>query len=107
MCVAPFLTMVCRGTLPGIVFTAALAPVLFDAGQIAGCAIYGSAAAAEIDWFTYSFLRNGTILLCAAGVVLTVRAFLRLEATEASGLRTWTYRRSAWVRRCTSASSQC
>ncbi|HET7619752.1 MAG TPA: hypothetical protein VFK20_14695 [Vicinamibacterales bacterium] len=99
--------MVCRGTLPGIVFTAALAPVLFDAGQIAGSAIYGSAAAAEIDWFTYSFLRNGTILLCAAGVVLTVRAFLRLEATEASGLRTWTYRRSAWVRRCTSASSQC
>jgi hypothetical protein len=81
LCVAPFLTMVCRGTLPGIVFTAVLAPMLFVAGQITGSAIYGSAAA-EIDRFTYSFLRDGTALLCAAGVVLTVRAFMRLEATD-------------------------
>lgn len=86
LCVAPFLTMVCRGTLPGLVFSAALAPMLFATGQIAGSAIYGSASAIEIDHFTYSFLRDGTVLFCTVGIVLTVRAFMRLEAAEGPAL---------------------
>lgn len=72
--VAPWLTMVCRNAVAGVVFTVAIPLVL---------ALVGSAIGARIEaerTFTTWFLYRATLVLCAIGAVATWRTFMRLEA---------------------------
>ena len=66
--VAPWLTMVTRNALAGVVFTVAAAGVLMVAGDLIGVARYGfSGSAAAIDAFKMTFFSGGMAALCAVG----------------------------------------
>jgi hypothetical protein len=80
---APWLTMVCRSAIAGIVFTIAIPGVLFAAGEIVGTVRFGPGDAA--DALIMSILWPGTLILCGAGAVATWLMFMHLEATEGAG----------------------
>ncbi|HEX5473971.1 MAG TPA: ABC transporter permease [Vicinamibacterales bacterium] len=98
--VAPWMTMICRDTLAGAVFTLALPPLLFLGGQIIGTVVYGFGAAAEIDALTWFVLWLGTAATCGAGACLGWRRFLHLEALDGRGADV---RPPVWLRRSGSA----
>lgn len=82
---APWLTMICRSSLAGIVFSIAVPAMLLIAGDLIGLAIYGSGSAALIDHFKYGFFWRGLFVVCAAAAVFSWRMFSRLEAVEGPG----------------------
>jgi ABC-type transport system involved in multi-copper enzyme maturation permease subunit len=82
---APWLTMICRSTLAGVVFTIVVPALLLIAGDLIGLTIYGSAGAAQIDEFKLAFLWRGLFLVCAFAAFSTWRMFGRLEAIEGRG----------------------
>jgi hypothetical protein len=77
---APWLTMVSRSAIGGIVFTIALPGLLFAAGEIIGTYRFGPGDAA--DAFIMSILWPGTLLLCVFGAVASWLTFMRLEAAD-------------------------
>jgi hypothetical protein len=83
--IAPWLTMICRSTLAGVVFTFVTPFALLIAGDVVGMAKYGLDAAATIDRFKLSFALWGTLAVCAVAAVSSWRMFMHLEAIEARG----------------------
>ena len=79
--VAPWLALVCRGTMPGLVFTLAVPSILWIAGEIARAVTLG---------FTSSAGYRPALTLMAVGVVVSAviataigwHQFLRLEAID-------------------------
>ena len=82
---APWLTMICRNSLAGIVFSIALPAMLLIAGDLIGLAIYGVGGGALVDHFKFAFLWRGLLILCAVAAVSTWRMFARLEAVDGRG----------------------
>jgi hypothetical protein len=82
---APWLTMICRGTLAGIVFSVVVPAMFLIAGDLIGLAMYGSGGGARIDNFKFAFLWRGLFLACAVAAVSSWRMFGRLEAIDGRG----------------------
>lgn len=83
--VAPFLTMLCRGPLAGMVFTVATPGLLLIAGDLIGLQRYGFGAAALIDEFKASVLWWGTLAGSAFAALGSWWMFMRLEAIDGRG----------------------
>jgi hypothetical protein len=82
---APWLTMVCRNPLAGIVFSIVVPATLLIAGDLIGLAIYGLDGAVQIDEFKVAFLWRGLFVACAVAAIWAWRIFARLEAIEGRG----------------------
>ena len=80
--IAPFLTLVCRSTLAGIVFSIAIPGLLAAGADIAGGLLYGIDNAAAIDQFKLAVFWRGMFLICSASAVGGWWMFMRLEAIE-------------------------
>ncbi|MGH7552272.1 MAG: ABC transporter permease subunit, partial [Longimicrobiales bacterium] len=83
--VAPFLTMLCRGPLAGMVFTVAAPGLLLIAGDLIGLQRYGVGGGALIDEFKVRVLWWGTLASSAIGAFASWRMFMRLEAIDGRG----------------------
>jgi hypothetical protein len=79
---APWLTMICRNTLAGIVFSITVPALLLIAGDLIGLAMYGVGGGALIDNFKFAFFWRGLIIVCAVAAVSSWRMFGRLEAID-------------------------
>jgi hypothetical protein len=79
---APWLTVICRNSLAGIVFSIAVPAVLLIAGDLIGVARYGIGGGALIDDFKFAFLWRGLFIVCTVAAVSTWRMFARLEAID-------------------------
>lgn len=78
----PWLSMLCRGTLPGMVFTMAIPGLLALAGEIAGTAQYGFRNHAAVESLRVAVLWWGLSITCIVATVAGWRLFMRLEAIE-------------------------
>ena len=85
LCVAPWLTMLCRSTMAAVVFTFAISPMLLVLGNLAGGLKYGTHAAAPIDRLTAAIHFWGVLAWCTVGAVAGWRTFMRLEVVEGTG----------------------
>ena len=90
--VAPWLTMLCRSTIAGTVFTLVV-PGLW---WIAGTLIASWAGAKPPETGGVIALYGGTLATCGAGAVLGWRTFMRLEAIDG---RSADVRLPAWLTR--------
>jgi hypothetical protein len=79
---APWLTMICRNSLAGIVFSIAVPALILIAGDLIAVAMYGVGGGALIDNFKFAFLWRGLFIVCAVAAVSTWRMFARLEAID-------------------------
>ena len=82
---APWLTMICKSSLAGTVFSIVVPALLLIAGDLIGLALYGSGGGALIDHFKLSFLWRGLFVLSAVAAVSGWRMFARLEAIDGRG----------------------
>ena len=80
--VAPTLTMICRSTLAGIVFTVGIPGLLSVGADVVGALRYGLENAAAIDRFRLLVFWRGMLILCALGAVASWRMFMRLEVID-------------------------
>ncbi len=80
--VAPSLTLICRSTLAGIVFTVAIPGLLSVGADVVGGLRYGLENAAAIDRFKLLVFWRGMLVICALGAVAGWRMFMRLEVFE-------------------------
>jgi len=91
--VAPALTMLCRGPLAAVVFTAALPGVLGIMGVLGGVAWYGLADAVAVDRLRSVLFWSGLVVGWVAGAIWSWRLFMQLEAIDvrdaAVGLPDW------------------
>jgi hypothetical protein len=83
--VAPFLTMLCRGPLAGMVFTVAAPGLLLIFGDLIGLQRYGSGGGALIDEFKIKVLWWGTLAGSAIAALASWQMFMRLEAIDGRG----------------------
>lgn len=83
--VAPWLTMLCRSTLAGMVLSVAVPGSLLVMGDVIGVAKYGFGGGALIDRFKLAFLWWGMFVVCAVAAVSSWRMFIRLEAIDGRG----------------------
>ena len=83
--VAPFLTMLCRGPLAGMVFTVGAPGLLLIAGDLIGLQRYGLGGGALIDAFKLKVLWWGTLAGSAVAALASWRMFMRLEAIDGRG----------------------
>jgi hypothetical protein len=83
--VAPWLTMLCRSTLAGVIFTIGIPGLLATGADIVGGLVYGLHDAAAIDRFRLVVFWRGMMLICALSAIAGWRLFLRLEAVEGHG----------------------
>ena len=79
---APWLTMICRSPLAGVMFALAIPGLIHVAGDVAGFTVYGFGPDAErlklaVFWW-------GLTGVCAVAAVSSWRMFMRLEAIEGS-----------------------
>ena len=81
--VAPWLTMVTRSAVAGIVFSNSIAATLFLAGAWIGVKRYGYTA--EVDAFQFAFLLWTMGALTAIAAVHGMWMFLRLQAVDGRG----------------------
>lgn len=82
---APCLSMLCRGTLPAIVFTVTIPGMLGVTGEILSIAAYGSKNGAGVEAFKIAMLSWSMAAVCAVAAVATWVAFIRLEAVDGAG----------------------
>lgn len=82
LCLAPWLSMLCRGTLPSLVFTMAIPGLLALAGEIAGTVQYGFSNRAAVEGVRLSVLWWALSVTCVVSAVAGWRMFMRLEAVE-------------------------
>jgi hypothetical protein len=80
---APWLTMICRGPLPGVVFTLAVVGVIHIVADGAGASAHGFGPDAErlrlaVFWW-------GLSGVCVVAAISSWRMFMRLEAIEGGG----------------------
>jgi hypothetical protein len=80
--VAPWMTLVSRSVLGGVVFAVSLPAIIALAGAVYGGRVFGSHAAGEIDQMRLLFLWRGSLALAAVGALALVWQFTRLEAIE-------------------------
>ncbi|MEP6916093.1 MAG: hypothetical protein ABJC89_10625 [Acidobacteriota bacterium] len=80
LCLAPWLTMVCRSAIPGAVFTVVIPSMLWLLGERIGVRTYGRGP--QMEAFRLTFLWSSMVVLCAIGAVAGWRTFMRLEAIE-------------------------
>jgi hypothetical protein len=74
--IAPFLTMVCRGTLPGVVFTMVVVGSMWTAAELLTLAIGGA------QRFTRNVFLWEVATACLVSAAAGWRTFMRLEAIE-------------------------
>ncbi len=84
ICLAPWMTMLCRGLLPGAVFTVAIPGALMVAADVTAALVHGVDTPAA-DSLQRVLWVGGMAALCAVGAVSGWRLFMRLEAVEGSG----------------------
>ena len=77
--------MLCRGTLPAIVFTVTIPGMLGVTGEILSIASYGSKNGAGVEAFKIAMLSWSMAAVCAVAAVATRVAFIRLEAVDGAG----------------------
>jgi hypothetical protein len=82
---APCLSLLCRGSLPAIVFTLAIPGVLGAAARPLGVAVFGLHNAADVDTFQIMLLSWTMFAVLAVAGVATWRLFTRLEAIDGHG----------------------
>jgi hypothetical protein len=80
--VAPWMTLVSRSVLGGVVFAVSLPAIISLAGVVHGGRVFGAHAAGEIDQMRLLFLWHGSLALAAVGALALVWQFTRLEAIE-------------------------
>jgi hypothetical protein len=78
--VAPWLTMICRSPLAGVVFALATPGMIYLAGDVAAFSAYGLGP--EASGFRLAVLWWGLTGLSAVAAVASWRMFMRLEVTE-------------------------
>lgn len=83
--IAPWLTMLTRSSIGGVVLTIGLPGALVIAGDLLGIARYGIHAATSIDAFKAAFVWYGMLTAAAVGAVASWRTFLRLESRDSRG----------------------
>jgi hypothetical protein len=83
--VAPWLTVLCRSEMAGVVFSMSLPPLLLVAGDLLGLALYGFGNAGAVDAFKVTFFSTAVVILWAVGGIGTWLVFMRLEAIEGRG----------------------
>jgi hypothetical protein len=85
--VAPWLTMLCRSSIAGTVFTMSLPGVSLTMGTLLGIVKYGLAPASEpaVWGLQVAFTWRGTLALCGVAAVMSWRKFMRLEAIDGPG----------------------
>jgi hypothetical protein len=81
----PYLTMVCRSALGGIVFSVAVPGLLFVLGDLVGLYLYGINRAADIDRFKHELFWNGMLALLAFGAIAGWHRFMRLQVIDGHG----------------------
>ena len=81
----PYLTMVCRSALGGIVFSVAVPGLLFVLGDLVGLYLYGINRAADIDRFKNELFWNGMLALLAFGAIAGWHRFMRLQVIDGHG----------------------
>lgn len=77
---APWLTMICRSPLAGVIFAIAIPGLIHIAGDVAGFATYGFGP--DAARLRLSVLWWGLTGLCAVAAVSSWRMFMHLEAIE-------------------------
>ncbi len=77
---APWLTMICRGPLAGLIFALAIPGTIFVAGTIAAFSVYGYGP--EAARLKFAVLWWGMTGACAIAAISSWRMFMRLEASE-------------------------
>jgi hypothetical protein len=82
VCLAPFLSMVCRSVLAAIVFTIAICGIVIAVGEITGVALYGFRNPSAVRAFTLGFTWQAMLALSAAGAAGTWWLFMRLQALD-------------------------
>ena len=83
--VAPALTLLCRSTLGGAIFTICLPIVAFLVADLSALMLFDAADARGIDDFKAATFWPAVVITCAAGAVATWLLFSRLEATDGRG----------------------
>ncbi len=83
LCLAPWLTMVCRSPIAGAVFALTIPGILMVVGELVGVATYGHGPVMQT--FLMTFMWFTTLGLCVVGAVLSWRMFTRLEAIDGRG----------------------
>jgi hypothetical protein len=97
---APWLTMICRSPLAGVVFAIAIPGLIYIAGDIAAFAAYGfSPDAARLQLALFWWGLTG---VCAVAAVSSWRMFMRLEAIEGDDSQV---RLPRWLRDRTAAAA--
>jgi hypothetical protein len=81
--VVPWLTMLCRSPLAGVVFTGGVAGLLLCLSNLVGFVIYG-ADSLEGENFSVAVWLRAMGVLCAVAAVSGWRTFMRLEAIEST-----------------------
>jgi ABC-type transport system involved in multi-copper enzyme maturation permease subunit len=84
---APLLTMLCRSSLAGMVFSITIPPVLGLSAQLLALATYGSAQvnSAAAEQFAAIVFWSGMAAISAGGALSIWLVFRRLEVTDAPG----------------------
>jgi hypothetical protein len=80
--VAPTLTMICRSTLAGIVFTVGIPGLLSVGADVVGMLLYGLDNVSAIDRFSHVVFWRSMWVICALGAVAGWWMFMRLEVIE-------------------------
>ena len=86
--VAPWLTMVCRNALAGIVFALAIPATVWIASDITSAMGYGGELAATVEAreFALEIFWRGMVIVCVMAAVASWWMFMRLEAIDSRGL---------------------
>ena len=92
---APALTLLCRGTLPGAIFSGSLPAMIAMAGFVIGWYRFDPNEAA-IERFQIAFFWRAVPFLFVAAAVVGWRTFMRLEAIEGRGRE---FHLPQWLRR--------
>lgn len=81
---APWLTMICRSAIGGVVFSLALPALVLLAAQLAAATIHGGAGPSS-DPFGLSLWSRAMLVLYATAAAMSWRTFARLEAMDGNG----------------------
>ena len=86
--IAPWLTMVCRSAMAGIVFALAIPGTVWLASDFASAMTYGGdlSALAEASDFTFDVFWRGMLIVSVMAAASSWRMFMRLEAIDSRGL---------------------
>jgi len=101
--VAPWLTMVCRNAMAGVVFAVAVPAMIWVASDLASALTFGGELSTTVEArdFAFEMFWRGTVIVCATAAAAGWWMFMRLEAIESRGLEVhlpiWLLRRAQGV----------